>query len=96
MNTRHCRAKFKNFLIILDSGCSSTIVMGRIVGKLNTEKYSVMQWHTQAGNITINHKVEVGFTLPSLSATNFVTCQCHIDDSAKVRYNMILGRDILI
>ena len=34
MNTRHGREKFKNFWILLDSGCSSTIVMGRLVKDL--------------------------------------------------------------
>ena len=54
-----------------------------------------MQWHTQAGNITTNIKVKVYFTLPALSMTNVVTWKCHVDDFAKVRYNMILGQDIL-
>ena len=27
MNTRKCKAKFKNFLILLDIGCSSMIIM---------------------------------------------------------------------
>ena len=31
MNTRKGKVRFKNFRIILDSGCSSTIVMGRLV-----------------------------------------------------------------
>ena len=54
-----------------------------------------MQWHMQAGNLTTKFKVKVDFTLPALSATNVVTWNCHLDDSAKGRYNMILGRDIL-
>ena len=54
-----------------------------------------MQWHTQTGNITTNLKVEVDFTLPALSAKNVVTCKFHVDDSAKDRYDMILGRYIL-
>ena len=33
MNTRKGREKFKNFRVLLDSGCSSTIVMGRIIKK---------------------------------------------------------------
>ena len=33
MNTRKGRVKFKNFQILLDSGCSSTIVMIRLVEK---------------------------------------------------------------
>ena len=35
------------------------------------------------------------FNLPSLSATNVMTWKCHVDESAKGRYDMILGRDIL-
>ena len=95
MNTRKGRAKFKNFRIILDSGCSSTIVMGRLVKKSGLEEDSPMQWHTQAVNITTSLKVKVDFTLPALSATDIVTWRCHMDDSAKGRYHIILGQDIL-
>ena len=73
MNTRKGKAKFKNFRILMDSGCGSMVVMGRLVKKLAPEKYSLMQWHTQAGNITTNLKVKVYFTLPPLSVTNVVT-----------------------
>ena len=31
MNNRKGKEKFKNYHILLDSGCSSTIVMGRLV-----------------------------------------------------------------
>ena len=34
MNTRKGKAKFKNFCILLDSGCSSTILMISLVKKL--------------------------------------------------------------
>ena len=55
----------------------------------------MMQWHTQAGNITTNIKAEVEFKWPELSAKNVITWKCHVYDSAKGRYNTILGRDIL-
>ena len=54
-----------------------------------------MKCHMQVGNITTNIKVKADFTLPILSATNFVTWKCHVDDYDKVRYDMILGRDLL-
>ena len=95
MNARKGRAKFKNFRIILYSRCSSTILMRRLVQKLCPEKYSVIQWQTQARNVTTDLKVNVYFTLTALSATNVVTWKCHVDDSAKGRYDMILARDIL-
>ena len=94
VNTIKVRAKFKNFLILLYSGCSSTIVMGRPVEKIKIEKDSVMQWHTQAGNITTNHKLKVDFTLPALSATNVGSQKCHVDDSAKGRYDTIFRKDL--
>ena len=59
---------FKNFHILLDSECSSTIVMGRLVGKLYPEEYALMQWNTQSGNITTNLKIKIYFTLPTLIA----------------------------
>ena len=69
---RKGRAKFKNFLILLYSGCSSTILMGILVENLKLEKDDVTQWHTQAGNITTNLKVKLYFTLPALSKANAV------------------------
>ena len=94
MNTRKGRAKFKKIYILLDSGCSSTILMGRLVKRLGLEKDAPMQWITQAVDITTNIKVKVDFNLPALSATNAVTWNCHVDDSAKGRYDMVLLQDL--
>ena len=80
----------------MDSGSTSTIVFGRLIEKLHPEKYNLIQWNRKAGNITTNLKVRVDFTLPVLSAMNVVTWKCHVDDSAKGRYNTILGQDIII
>ena len=54
-----------------------------------------MQCHTQAGSITTNIKVKIEFTLPEISATEIVTWNCHVDESAKGGYDMILGRYLL-
>ena len=94
MNTRKDRAKFKNFLILLDIGCSSKIVMIILAGKIFPEKDAVTQWKTKAGNITTNFKVEIDFNLPVISATDVMAWKCHVDDSDNSRYDMILGRDI--
>ena len=55
-----------------------------------------MQWHTQAVNIITNISIKVYFTLPALSVTNVVTCKCHLGESTKGRYDMILWRDIFL
>ena len=68
------------------------IIIGRLVEKLSPEKDSVMQWNKKAGNIntTINNRVD--FTLPALSETNVATQKCHMDDSNKGMYDMLLGQ----
>ena len=73
MNSGRGKVKFKKFQILLDSGYSSTIAIGRLFEKLFLENDAVMQWHTQAINITSNFKFKVFFALPALIATNFVT-----------------------
>ena len=69
--------------------------MGRIIQKLNPKQDSGVQWHTQAGIITTNLKVMIEFFLHKLSAKKIMTWNCHVDNSAKGRFDMILGRDIL-
>ena len=69
--------------------------MRRLIEKLRPGKDAPMQWNTQARNITINLKVKIYFTLPALSTINVVTWNCHVDDSTKCKYDMILVRDIL-
>ena len=96
MNTQKGRANFKNFLILLYSGCSYMILMGRLIRRLTPKKDAVIQWHIQAGGITTNLKVKTYFTFTGLSATKRKTRNCHVDDSTKVRYHMILGRYLLI
>ena len=62
MNTRKGKSKFKKFRILLDSGCSSTIVMGRLVEKLGLKIDAMIKWHTQYVNIIMDIRVEVDFT----------------------------------
>ena len=69
--------------------------IGKASKKFTPKEDAVIQWHTQAGSITNNLKVNIDFTLPELSATEIVTWNCHVDDLAKGRYDIILGRDIL-
>ena len=66
-----------------------------LIEKIDPKRDNVMQWHTQAGNINTYLKVKTYFTLPKLSAMKIVMWNCHVDDSDKVRYDMILGRDSL-
>ena len=69
--------------------------MGWLIEKLRPEKDARVQWNTQAGNITTNLKVKLDFTLPTVSATNFVTWNCYVNGFVKGRYDMILGKGLL-
>ena len=69
--------------------------MGRLVGKLYPDKDAVMQWHTQAVNITTNLMVKVDFTSPTLIMRYAVMWNFHVDYSAKSIYDMVLGRCLL-
>ena len=66
--------------------------MVRLVEKLHPGNDAVMQWHTQAGNITNTIKVKVDFTLTLLSATYVVMWKCHVDEFTRGSYDTILGQ----
>ena len=95
INTHSRRAKFKNFQIILDSGISSTIVMGNIMKKLKTEDIAEKMWENQVGKFTTSKKVNVYLCLLEFSATKIVTWKCHVDEYTNGRCSMIIGRYLL-
>ena len=73
MNTHKGKAKLKNFLILLDSGFSSTIVIIKLIKKLKPKEDTVIRLHKQAVNITTNIRLNIEITLPEFSATRIVT-----------------------
>ena len=62
---------------------------------LKTKKCYVIQYHKQAGNLTTNPKLKIDYTLTEFSVSNIVMLKYCVDDSAKGRYDMILGRYLL-
>ena len=53
-----------------------------------------MQWHTQVGNTITNMRVKIYFTLPELSETIIVAWNCHLNNSNKGRYDIVLGLNL--
>ena len=51
----------------------------------------MIQRHVQGGRMTENIKVTIYLKLPELSPTKIMAWNCNVDDSAKGRYDMILG-----
>ena len=56
MNMHKGKENYNIVKILLDSECSSTIVMRKLISKRNPKEDDVMQWHNQAGIITTNIK----------------------------------------
>ena len=52
-------------------------------------------YFSPSGNLTTNHIVKIGFTFLEFSTIKIVMWNCHVDDSTKIRYNLILGRYLL-
>ena len=48
------------------------------------------QWKIQVVNIATNKKVKVYFTLPEFTTKKIMTSNFHVDEPAKIRFNMIL------
>ena len=48
--------------------------------------------HMQVNNLTTNTNVKIDFTSPDFGMTKIITWECHMDDSTKSGYDMILGR----
>ena len=64
--------------------------------KLTTKEDAVMQWKIQVGNPNTDIEVKIDSTLPEFSMTIIAKWECHMDESAIGRYNVILGRDLII
>ena len=79
----------------MNSGSSSTIVIGKLTSKLKSKEIVENTWETLARKFTSSEKVHVDFFLPEFSATKILTWKCHVDKSTIGRYDMILGRDLL-
>ena len=52
-------------------------------------------WKTQACKFTTSHKMNVESCLTEFSATKIVLWNCHVDNNTNIRYDVILGRDLL-
>ena len=90
----HKKSKIR-IQLILNSGSISTNIMFNWCQNLNV-KINTAKWKNQDEYLTTTKEVNVYFCLPEFSATKIVTWKCHVNDYIESRYDMILGRDILI
>ena len=96
-NGRLGNAKYCTLIILLDSGTSSSIVLGKNTQKAPNKKTQSVKWIIQGGDFLTTHKTNVELVLPKLDATKSVAWIFHVDDLQKnSRYDMIIGRDLLL
>ena len=94
MNTCSGREKLRKSQILLDSGSSSTIMMGKLASKIKPIPAPETTWETQARKFMTSQKVNVHFCLTYFSTTKIMSWKCHVNSSTNIRYDMILGRDL--
>ena len=70
--------------------------MRGIISKLKNKKDAVTQWRTQVDNLKTNEKFKVNPCLPKFITTKNVGWYCHLDYYAKIRYDIIIGRYIIL
>ena len=70
--------------------------MVNMMSKIKPNKDISTQWQTQPEIFMIDKKVKVDFYLPQFSAIKSVTWECHVDETTKGRYYIILSRDLLM
>ena len=82
---------------LLDSGTSSSIVMGQFVKKLRmTKTAKATHWNTKAGIFETNKSCKVQFALPEFDTQKLIEWKMHVDDSTTSNlYDMIIGTDLM-
>jgi Retroviral aspartyl protease len=83
--------------ILLDSGCTATLINQNLVTTLKTTKDNRTKWTTKAGKFSTHSKCEITFTLPALQKHRQVTWNCYVDESnaKSISYDLIIGRDLM-
>ena len=78
MNSILGKAMFYSLIILLNSGESSYIVLGR---KKCNKKINPVTWNTHAGDFLTIHITNVEFILPEFDATKIATWKFNVEDS---------------
>lgn len=81
--------------VLLDSGASGCMVDKRFCSGIPRTTGQTTTWHTAAGTLTTVGTSYLQFKLPELDPTSVVKWHFHVCDMSKIRYDMILGGDML-
>ena len=79
--------------VLLDTGCTTSLVNQDLVQKLPWDKGPKVKWNTTAGSFQTGNKVTIKFTLPELWEKREVKTSVHVIDQ-NMGYDLILGIDL--
>ena len=84
--------------VLLDSGCSATIINSKFTEKLRVKRNDNTKWSTQAGNFETSKLCKIQFTLPEFHQTKIVEWNAHVNETTNPNshYDIIIGRDLMI
>ena len=90
----------KPFRILLDTGSTTSIALRWVCDSANVSSFKEhrTQYHTMGGTYETRRKCLLEFMLPEFSNSKTIKSSVNVDethDRSEVRYDVIIGRDIL-
>jgi len=99
VNIRHEEVKIPLKNVLVDTGCSRTIIRQRVLPTdiLKSKVDNEIVWATKGGNFVTKIECPITFDLPEFTSSREFTWTCAIDASStndQQKYDMIIGRDL--
>jgi hypothetical protein len=66
--------------VLLDSGCSSTMINKRFVRHWKKTPVKTIKWSTKAGSFKTKRSCNIEFTLPGFHEHRNITCNAYVDE----------------
>jgi hypothetical protein len=96
VNSSLGKEKLAPLRILLDSGATSSIILGKWTKKLRNKPAKTTSWNTKGGTFKTNLKCKIQFSLPEFNEHKVIEHTVHVDTNTKnSRYDMIVGSDLL-
>ena len=87
----------KPLRLLVDTGTTKTIILGRFTKKLRTKRTAATVWRTKAGTFTTTEKCKIKFRLPELHRERIIEYSVNVDKSEEAPssyYDLLLGTDM--
>ena len=87
----------RELYVLLDTGCSSTILSNNYLNNVKNIKKSKSHYSTAGGPYKTSSSATLTFKLPEFSMSKDITWQVDMDSGKleELGYDMIIGRDLL-